>query len=228
MSKYSITDDSHLTTLDGALKDNLYIGGHAPNAEDTLVYEQYVQAKSEPNQDKHLNLWSWFALVTLFGEHIRQSWAHSEKQQAPKKETKKEAPKPKAEVVDECDDLFGEDTEEDKAKLQKMKDDKEAEKKVVKKEKAPLIQKSIVLLEVKVWEMEQDLDALALRVIAVEKEGLMWKTEYKLEEVAFGMKMIIVGLVIEDEKVSIDDLIEELQAWEDDIQSVDIRSFNKI
>ena len=238
MSKYTITDDSQLTTLDAQLKDNLFIGGGFPNAEDALVYEQFVSAKSEPNQATHLNLWSWFNLVVLFQDFVRQQWKQvapaqekksaAVKEAAPKKEEpKQEAPKQEA-PKDECDDLFGDDDDSDAAaKLEELKKKKELAQ-AEKPKKAGPIAKSLIIVDVKVWETDQDLDALAARIIAIEKDGLFWKTEYKLAEVAFGVKKIVIGLVVEDEKVSIDDIIDELQGWEDDIQSVDIVSFNKI
>ncbi len=230
MSAYNITDETHLATLDAALNDNLYIGGHCPSAEDALVFEQFAHAKTEPNQDKHANLWAWFALVVLFRDAVRESWkAHghakvAEKKPAAKpekKEVKKEEPK------DECDDLFG-DEPEDNSALEAMKKKKEDEKKKDKKEKPALVAKSLIVIDVKVWEPEQDLDALAARILLIEKDGLFWKTEYKLVDVAFGVKKITIGMVVEDEKVSVDDIIEELESWEDDVQSCDIVCFNKL
>ena len=232
MSIYNITDESHLSTLDASLKDNLYIGGHSPNAEDALVFEQYAHSKSEPNQDKHPNLWAWFALVVLFRDPVRESWklvhAQPAKAVCPKPAQKKEQKKeePKEQVKKDDDDLFGDD-DDDAAALEALKKKKEEEKKGKKKKEA-VIAKSLILLDVKVWEPEQDLDELASRIIKIEKDGLFWKTEYKLVDVAFGIKKIVIGLVVEDEKVSVDDIIDELQEWEDDVQSVDIVSFNKI
>ena len=231
MSTYNITDETHLANLDAALKDNLYIGGHSPSAEDALVFEQFAQAKTEPNQDKHANLWAWYALIILFRDPIRESWkAHAkaaEKKPAAKPE-KKEVKKdePKEAPKDECDDLFG-DEPADNSALDAMKKKKEDDKKD-KKPKPAVIAKSLIVIDVKVWETEQDLDELASRIIKIEKDGLMWKTEYKLADVAFGVKKIVIGMVIEDDKVSIDDIIEELESWEDDVQSVDIVVFNKI
>jgi elongation factor 1-beta len=37
-----------------------------------------------------------------------------------------------------------------------------------------------------------------------------------------------VGCVIEDDKVGTDDIFEKIEAWEDDVQSVDVVSFNKL
>ena len=59
-------------------------------------------------------------------------------------------------------------------------------------------------------------------------DGLFWKTEYKKAPIAFGIEKIIIGCVIEDLKVSADDLQEAIEAFEDEVQSVDIACFNKI
>ena len=39
---------------------------------------------------------------------------------------------------------------------------------------------------------------------------MFWKTEFKKEPVAFGVFKIVIGMTIEDDKVSVDDLIEKL------------------
>jgi len=154
--------------------------------------------------------------------------AEQPKAEKPKPAVKQETPTP---AKDECDDLFGDDNEDDKKKLEELaaKKKKEKEDKDKDKGKPALIAKSIVLLDVKVFEIEQDLDVLAKKVIReIVKEGLVWKTEYQLLDVAFGIKKIRIGCVVEDEKVSVDDLIDDIQAWEEEVQSVDIVSFNKL
>jgi elongation factor 1-beta len=237
MSQYSIKDESHLATLDANLKDNLFIGGHSPNAEDALVFEQFHQANTEPNQETHLNLWSWYALVSLFQSEIVNAWktvvsakpAAAKKEQPKKQEEKKpekkeEKPVEKA-AEDECDNLFDDEPEDTKA-LEELKKKKEETKKEVKK----IIAKSLVLFDVKVWEPQPDevLEALGQRVLEITMEGLVWKSEFKLTDVAFGVKKITIGCVIEDDKVSTEDIIAEVESWEDDVQSVDIVSFNKL
>ena len=59
-------------------------------------------------------------------------------------------------------------------------------------------------------------------------DGLFWKTEYKKEPIAYGVNKLVIGCVVEDEKVSTDDLQEKMEAFEDLVQSVDIAAFNKI
>ena len=39
---------------------------------------------------------------------------------------------------------------------------------------------------------------------------------------------VVIGAVVEDLKVSTDDVQERVEAFEDDVQSVDIQSFNKL
>ena len=97
-----------------------------------------------------------------------------------------------------------------------------------KKAKAPPIAKSIIVWEVKPWGEETDLDAVAKRILAIEMDGLVWKTEYKKEPIAYGVFKIVIGAVVEDAKVSTDLVEETMMAFEDDVQSVDIQSFNKL
>lgn len=96
------------------------------------------------------------------------------------------------------------------------------------KEKPKVIAKSLILFEVKPYEAETDLDELAKKILAIEMDGLFWKTEYKKEPIAFGVNKIVIGCVVEDLKVSTDDLQEKIEAFEDEVQSVDILCFNKI
>lgn len=80
----------------------------------------------------------------------------------------------------------------------------------------------------KPWELETDLDELAKLILAIEMDGLVWKTETRKDPIAYGINKLIVGCVIEDLKVSCDDLQEKIEAFEDYVQSVDIAQFSKI
>ena len=46
--------------------------------------------------------------------------------------------------------------------------------------------------------------------------------------VGYGINKLQIMCVVEDEKVSVDLLVEEIQKFEDFVQSVDIAAFNKI
>lgn len=74
---------------------------------------------------------------------------------------------------------------------------------------------------------ETDMAALEAAVRGIEKDGLVWGTS-KLVTVGFGIKKLQINLVIEDEKVSLSDLEEEIQEFEDYVQSTDIATMNKL
>jgi elongation factor 1-beta len=81
---------------------------------------------------------------------------------------------------------------------------------------------------VKPYEAETDLDALFKKIVEIQMDGLLWKQDYKKDPIAYGVCKLVVGCVIEDAKVSADDLQEAIQAFEEEVQSVDIAVFNKI
>jgi translation elongation factor EF-1beta len=97
-----------------------------------------------------------------------------------------------------------------------------------KDKKKAVVAKSLILWEVKPWEAETDLDEMAKLILAIHMDGLEWKTEYKKEPIAYGVFKLVIGAVVEDEKVSTDDVQEKIEAFEDYVQSVDVLSFNKL
>ena len=69
--------------------------------------------------------------------------------------------------------------------------------------------------------------ALEESVRAIEKDGLVWGAA-KLVAVGFGIKKLQINLVVEDEKISLDELQEEIQEIEDYVQSSDIAAMQKL
>lgn len=64
-------------------------------------------------------------------------------------------------------------------------------------------------------------------VKTIEMDGLLWGAS-KLVPLAYGINKLQIMCVIEDEKVSVDELTEKIQDFEEFVQSVDIAAFNKI
>ena len=62
---------------------------------------------------------------------------------------------------------------------------------------------------------------------SIEMEGLVWGAS-KLVPVGYGINKLQVMCVVEDEKVSIDELSEKMCHFEDYVQSVDIAAMSKI
>lgn len=67
--------------------------------------------------------------------------------------------------------------------------------------------------------------ALEEAVRGIEKDGLVWGAS-KLIPVGFGIKKLQINLVVEDEKVSLDELQDEIADFEDYVQSSDIVSLH--
>ncbi|KAG9414134.1 Elongation factor 1-beta [Aphanomyces cochlioides] len=147
---------------------------------------------------------------------------------APAKPSTPKAAAPAKKAADDDDDLFGDDDEEeDEAAKEAAKKRAEAAK-ANKKEKPKPVERSQVVIEVKPWEAETDLEELAAKIKEVEVDGLTWGEGHKLVPVAFGIKKLLIQCIIVDDKVLMDDITEAIEAFEDYVQSVDIASMNKM
>lgn len=69
--------------------------------------------------------------------------------------------------------------------------------------------------------------AMEAQVRTIVMEGLLWGVS-KLVPLAYGIQKLQILCIIEDDKVSVDELQEKIQEFEDFVQSVDIAAFNKI
>lgn len=65
--------------------------------------------------------------------------------------------------------------------------------------------------------------ALEESVRSIEKDGLLWGSS-KLVPVGYGVSKLQINLVVEDEKISLVELQEEIEGFEDYVQSSDIVS----
>merc|ERR1712183_871452 len=136
-----------------------------------------------------------------------------------------------AAVEDDDDvDLFASDDEED-AEAERIKAERiaayEARKSAKEDKKGKVIAKSNIILDIKPWDDETDMKALEASVRTVAMDGLLWGTG-KLVAVGYGIKKLQITCVVEDDKVGTDDLEDQITAFEDYVQSVDIVAFNKI
>ena len=151
-----------------------------------------------------------------------------------------DAPKPAAKSAD--DDIFnyGEGEEGDaeeqaaaKARRERMalakKLKEEADAKAGKTKKAEKgVEKSLVVLDIKPWEADTDLEAVWKMITAQTQEGLTWGETFKLEPVAFGIKKLVMTATIVDSLVLMDDITDKIEALEDHVQSVQVASMNKL
>merc|ERR1712206_33517 len=91
-----------------------------------------------------------------------------------------------------------------------------------KKSKKPaLIAKTSVLLDCKPWDDETDMNKMLKEIKTIQMDGLVWGAS-KLVPVGYGINKLQIICVVEDDKVSIDELSEQIAEFEDFVQSVDI------
>merc|ERR1711997_58050 len=112
-------------------------------------------------------------------------------------------------------DLFGSDDESDDEEKKRITEERLKAYHEKKAKKPKVIAKTSVLFDVKPWDDE------------TEMEGLVWGAS-KLVPVGYGINKLQVMCVVEDEKVSIDELSEKICDFEDYVQSVDIAAMSKI
>jgi len=124
-------------------------------------------------------------------------------------------------------DLFGSDDEEDDAEKKRITEERLKAYAEKKSKKPALIAKTSVLFDVKPWDDETDMNEMLKCVKSIEMDGLVWGAN-KLVPVGYGINKLQVMCTVEDEKVSIEELSEKMEEFEDYVQSVDINAMNKI
>ncbi|XP_055616343.1 probable elongation factor 1-delta isoform X2 [Toxorhynchites rutilus septentrionalis] len=140
----------------------------------------------------------------------------------------KKAPAPANEDEDDDDvDLFGSDDESEDKAAAELREKRLADYAAKKSKKPALIAKSNIILDIKPWDDETDMKLMEQEVRKISTDGLLLGAS-KLVPLAYGIHKLQISCVIEDDKVSVDWLQEEIEKIEDYVQSVDIAAFNKI
>jgi len=165
-----------------------------------------------------------YVTMALGGDSAPAAPAPKEKKQA-----KKEKKETKKEEDDDDFDVFGDDdAEEEEAPKESRKEmlarlKKEAEERTAKKEAK---QRTLVCIEIKPWDTEQDLMELWKKITStISQDGLVWGQGCTLAEVAFGIKKIQTTFTMGVNNSS-DDVVEAIQGLEDEVQSVEVTSMN--
>jgi translation elongation factor EF-1beta len=188
------------------LAKGMYLNGSQLTSLDKDAADFLKPFAAELSPISHPNVFGWFSFVSKLSPKMMANLPVVAAAPA-KKDAKKDD-------VD-MDDLFGDDDEDDGAAA-KAAAAKAKEASKPKKEKKKVIAMSIVFLEVKPLDDTIDLDALAPKIYkGIVKDGLFWKTEYKKVPVAFGIFKLIVAFSCEDEKISVDDITEEIENMTD-------------
>lgn len=198
--------------LNNKLADFPYVAGYTPTQADV---EELKNLPASYDQYVHLKRWA---------KHMA-SFSDNEKKGFAKSAAKPAAAASKGGDDDDELDLFGSDDDDEEA--EKAKAERAAKMEAQKKGGKPgVVAKSSIVLDVKVWDDETDLDEVEKLVKAIQKDGLLWGLSKKVP-LAFGINKLQIVCVVEDEKVSVDWLTEQIEELEL-VQSTDIAAFQKV
>jgi elongation factor 1-beta len=203
------------------LSTRSYVEGYTPSQADVHVFNAIsaLDASTYPH-------------VARWHRHIKSYTAEfgslSGSSTAGEAFTSASGPTPAAAEEDDDEvDLFGDDDEAEDAEAEKLKAERVAAYNEKKANKPKTIAKSVVTMEVKPWDDETDMKALEDAVRTISQDGLVWGAS-KLVPIGYGIRKLQITLVVEDEKVSLDDLQEEIAQFEDFVQSTDIAAMQKL
>ena len=124
-------------------------------------------------------------------------------------------------------DLFGSDDDEEDEEKARITAERLKAYHEKKSKKPAVIAKTSVLFDVKPWDDETNMTALKDSCLSIAMDGLVWGAS-KLVPVGYGINKLQIMCTVEDEKVSIEELGEKMEAFDDFVQSVDVAAMNKI
>jgi len=213
-----IKSNDGLNKLNQHLETRSYIEGYNPSQSDSVLFE----AVGKLPDNKFVHVRRWYNHINSYGNETNK-FSGNKKSLSDFGVSGGSAGN---DVNDDDFELFGSDDEvdeeADKARQERLKAYEE------KKSKKPgPIAKSNVILDVKPWDDETDMKVMEEKVRTITCDGLKWGVS-KLVPLAYGIHKLQIVCVVEDEKVSIDWLTEEIESFEDLVQSVDIAAFQKI
>merc|ERR1711946_16651 len=201
-----LTTVEGLQALNSFLADRSYIEGYAPSQADAATVAG-LAGKAPGAAYPHALRWYNHIMSMDLGKNA----AHSVPAATPAAAAKAAAP----------------GDEEDDEEAAKIKEARVAAYKEKKSQKAAVIAKSSIVLDVKPWDDETAMKEMEAKVRTIVADGLVWGAS-KLVPVGYGIMKLQIGCVVEDLKVSVDWLSEEICNFEELVQSVDIAAFQKI
>ncbi|KAK4246499.1 hypothetical protein C7999DRAFT_33117 [Corynascus novoguineensis] len=221
--------DAGLAVLDNWLLTRSYIAGYSASQADAVTFKALNAA---PDAAKYPNAARWYKHIASYEEEFPTLPGDASKPYTVygpdvAEVTLNPAKAPAAEEDEDDVDLFGSDDEEEDAEAARIREERLAEYRKKKEAKPKIAAKSVVTMDVKPWDDETDMVGLEAAVRGIEKDGLVWGAS-KLVPVGFGIKKLQINLVVEDEKISLDELSEEIAEFEDYVQSVDIAAMQKL
>lgn len=187
------------TDLSSQLRGRLFLGGQRPSAADVAAFNKLLGA-----ENTHLH--RWVKHMASFTRAERATWPAA----------------PDSHVaVDAVPDARASETLS--APSPASNDGAAALEPVVARDDVP---RSSVLLEINAWE-DADLHAFAGKLKAMTHDGIAWGEHKLVREEPDEPPKLLLTLVIEDEKISGEEIEQVIMGFDDEVQSMKIVSWNK-
>lgn len=223
--QFDVATDKGMAAFNGFMGSKSYVEGWNFSPVDA---DMFGQMASLPDASKYPHAYRWYihiaALQGVRGLNLNPpAPAAAAAAPAPAAAAAK-----KGKADDDDFDVFGDDDEEEETPKESRADmlarlKKEAEERTAKKEAK---QRTLVSIEVKPWDVEQDLTALWKKfTTTIKQDGLKWGESCTLADVAFGIKKIQCTFVMGVNNSS-DDVVDEILAMEDEVQSCEVMSMS--
>ncbi|GKY90479.1 hypothetical protein MPSEU_000021700 [Mayamaea pseudoterrestris] len=223
--KFDVSDDKGKAAFNGFMGAKSYVEGWSFSPLDVEWYQKF---DAIPDAQKYPHAYRWFIhIAALQGiRGLSMSPPVAAAASAPAPAAKKGAD---ASAADDDDfDVFGDDDDADDEPKESRADmlarlKSEAEARAASKEKK---QRTLVSVEIKPWDVEQDLMALWKKITTeVTQDGLKWGENCTLADVAYGIKKICTTFVMGANN-SADEVEEKILGMEDEVQSFEIISMS--
>merc|ERR1712037_9577 len=171
--------------LNEYLAENSYIEGYVPSQADTAVFEALAGApKDAPHALR------WYNHIKSFAAGMKQF---------PK------ASKDAAAYTAGGSGAAAAGDDDDDEEKKRITEERLAAYHAKKAKKPKVIAKTNVLFDVKPWDDETDMEAMKKACTTIEMDGLLWGAS-KLVPVGYGINKLQLMCVVEDDKVSIEEL----------------------
>merc|ERR1719326_2261680 len=217
-----VSTTAGVKALNDFLAERAYVEGFVPSQVDVAVFE--AMGGKAPGADMAHAL-RWYNQIKSY------SGAESKKFPGVKDASKYMAAGGAAPAGGDDDDddvdLFGSSDQEESEEKKRITEERLKAYHEKKSKKPALIAKTSVLLDVKPWDDETDMDKMLECCKTIEKDGLVWGA-HKLVPVGYGISKLTIMCTVVDDQVSVEELQEKIEAFEDYVQSCDVAAINKI
>lgn len=211
-----------MAAFNGYMGSKSYLEGWSYSPADSEYFSQFSGSMPDPGKFPHAYRW-YIHIAALQG--VRGLAMSSPPPAAAAAGSKKPAKKDD----DDDFDVFGDDDDDEEETPKESREEmmtrlkKEAEERAARKEAK---QRTLVSIEIKPWDVEQDLMVLWKKITeTITQPGLKWGESCNLADVAYGIKKIQTTFVMGVQNSS-DDVVDEILAMEDEVQSCEVTSMS--